>query len=82
MYVLSLEPNLNDLLAGQGIKEDDRIISGDVLSGKAKLKDGFLNYFDDQVSVIPEGKEFELFGWLLPLKMRPSISQNVSGVFI
>jgi Na+-transporting NADH:ubiquinone oxidoreductase subunit A len=74
-----LGAKLNDLLAGQGLKENDRIISGDVLSGKAKLPDGFLNYFDDQVSVIPEGKEFELFGWLLPLKMRPSISRTFPG---
>ncbi|MBK8503038.1 MAG: Na(+)-translocating NADH-quinone reductase subunit A [Saprospiraceae bacterium] len=74
-----LGAKLNDILDGQGIKEDDRIISGDVLSGKAKLQDGFLNYFDDQISVIPEGKEFELFGWLLPLKMRPSISRTFPG---
>jgi Na+-transporting NADH:ubiquinone oxidoreductase subunit A len=73
---------LADLLANQGLSANDRIISGDVLSGKAKNLDSFLNYYDDQVSVIPEGKEFELFGWLLPIKMRPSVSRTFPGFLL
>ena len=77
-----LGAKLADILADQGVEENDRIISGDVLSGQAKKMDSFLNYYDDQISIIPEGKEYELFGWLLPLKLRPSISSTFPGSFI
>jgi Na+-transporting NADH:ubiquinone oxidoreductase subunit A len=74
-----LGAKLDELLADQGIREDDRVISGDVLSGKSKRREGFMHYFDDQVTVIPEGKEYELFGWLLPLTLRPSVSRTFPG---
>jgi Na+-transporting NADH:ubiquinone oxidoreductase subunit A len=69
---------LSDLIEGQ-LKNDSkkvRIISGDVLSGQRKQKDSFLNFFDDQITVIEEGDYFEMFGWLLPLNPRPSISRT------
>ena len=69
---------IGELLAGN-IKEDgkdSRIISGDVLSGKQKTTNQYLGYKDDQVTVIAEGNEYELFGWLLPIKPRPSISNT------
>lgn len=72
---------LSDLLADQGISEGERIISGDVLSGSAKTKESYLNYFDDQVTVIPEGDNYELFGWLLPFKLRPSVSKTFRGSY-
>ncbi|MCL4113853.1 UNVERIFIED_CONTAM: hypothetical protein GTU68_043603 [Idotea baltica] len=70
---------LSDLLAGEDLGSLQRIISGDVLSGKAKSGDSYLNFYDDQVSVIPEGKEYELFGWLLPSLAKPSVSRTFPG---
>jgi len=67
------------LLAGEDLGSLQRIISGDVLSGKAKSGDSYLNFYDDQVSVIPEGKEYELFGWLLPSLAKPSVSRTFPG---
>jgi len=69
---------LSDLLKGQ-LKDDSkkvRLISGDVLSGQKKQKDSFLDFYDDQITVIQEGDYFEMFGWLLPLNPRPSISKT------
>lgn len=69
---------VGELLAGN-IKTDDkksRIISGDVLSGKQKSPAQYLSFRDDQITVIEEGDEFEMFGWLLPLKPRPSASRT------
>ncbi len=43
-----------------------RVISGNVLTGASIGKNGFLGYYDHMVSVIPEGDQFELFGWILP----------------
>lgn len=51
-----------------------RIVSGDVLSGDVLPKDGFLNNDTNQISILREGDDYELFGWLLPLKPRPSVS--------
>jgi Na+-transporting NADH:ubiquinone oxidoreductase subunit A len=68
--------NIGDLLKGNVEGEDCRMISGDVLSGKQTTAEGFLNYFDDQITVIKEGDYYEMFGWLLPLAPRPSISKT------
>ena len=74
--------NLGELLKNQGVAENSRIISGDVLSGKNKTTEQFLNVYDDQVSVIPEGNDYEMFGWLAPMSARPSTSRTFfSGIF-
>lgn len=43
-----------------------RYISGNVLTGRKIEKEGFLSFYDSQVSVIPEGDYYELFGWASP----------------
>lgn len=69
--------NIGELLGGQTIEEGGRIISGDVLSGAKKSEENFLGYFDNQISVIPEGNEAEIFGWLLPHTPKASISPTI-----
>ncbi|MBB4078866.1 Na+-transporting NADH:ubiquinone oxidoreductase subunit A [Lewinella aquimaris] len=69
--------NIGELIAGQTLEPNSRIISGDVLSGIQKSEEGFLGFFDNQVTAIPEGNEAEVFGWLLPLKPRASISPTI-----
>ncbi len=71
-----LGANLSDLLQDNLANDHVRIISGDVLSGDAKKEDSFLNFFDDQVTVIEEGDDFEMFGWLIPSSLRPTISRT------
>jgi Na+-transporting NADH:ubiquinone oxidoreductase subunit A len=56
-----------------------RLISGDVLSGQQVNEDGFLGFFDDQITAIKEGNYNEIFGWLLPLAPRPSVSRTMPG---
>lgn len=58
-----------------------RFVSGDVLSGKQTSTEGYLNYTDDQVTVLEEGDKYELFGWLLPLTPRPTISGTFPNGF-
>jgi Na+-transporting NADH:ubiquinone oxidoreductase subunit A len=43
-----------------------RYISGNVLTGTQISPEGFLGYYDSQVTVIPEGDYFEFFGWAAP----------------
>ncbi|MBR4756271.1 MAG: Na(+)-translocating NADH-quinone reductase subunit A [Bacteroidales bacterium] len=47
---------------------ETRFISGDVLSGENVGKDGFLGFFDNQVTLIKEGREREWFGWAKPFR--------------
>lgn len=46
---------------------ENRIISGNVLTGENIGKDGFIGFYDNQITVIPEGNEMKFFltkGWL------------------
>jgi len=47
-------------------KGDLRYISGNVLTGKQINSEGYVGFFDDQITVIPEGRYHELFGWAMP----------------
>ncbi|MFI0428373.1 Na(+)-translocating NADH-quinone reductase subunit A [Mariniflexile sp. HMF6888] len=44
-----------------------RVISGNVLSGKHIKPDGYLDYYSNVITVIPEGDDYELFGWNKPV---------------
>ena len=35
-----------------------------------------MNMYDDQLTAIEEGDQYELFGWLLALEPRPSVSRT------
>ena len=41
-----------------------RVISGNVLSGKHIQPDGALDYYSNTITVIPEGDDYEFFGWM------------------
>ena len=41
-----------------------RVVNGDVLSGNAMNLEGHLGYYNNLVSVIPEGNTYRMFGWL------------------
>ena len=56
-----LAPILNKV----GIKFDNvRVINGDVLTGNTAFISGHLGYFNNLVTVIPEGSHYRMFGWL------------------
>ena len=69
--------SIEQIVAGN-INDDvtPRYISGDVLSGTKIDEKGYLNFHDDQLTVIKEGNKYEMFGWLLPLTPRPTISKT------
>ncbi len=70
--------NMGDLIKNNLRSTDNvRLVSGDVLTGKEKSGEDFLNFHENQVTVLEEGNEAELFGWLLPLKARASISPTI-----
>lgn len=68
--------NIGELVAGNQKQGNIRLISGDVLSGIKKSPSQFLNFHDDQVTAVGEGDYYEMFGWLVPLSLRPSVSKT------
>ncbi len=76
MYKTYLGASIGDLTAENLAEGNNRIISGNVLTGRTVDGEDFLDARSNVVSVIKEGNEHELFGWLLPLKPRPSISKT------
>jgi Na+-transporting NADH:ubiquinone oxidoreductase subunit A len=57
---------------------NNRIISGNVLTGKAKTLKENLGYYDNIITVIPEGNDYELFGWSLPVFNKISTSRALT----
>jgi len=68
--------NVGDLVKSNLTGDNQRIIAGNVLTGEKVGNDHFLNQKDTQITVIPEGDKYEMFGWLLPLTPRPSVSKT------
>jgi Na+-transporting NADH:ubiquinone oxidoreductase subunit A len=70
-----LKPRYYRVLRGRSIEGlvkdnvtggDLRYISGNVLTGKKISSEGYLGFFDDQITVIPEGNYHEFLGWAMP----------------
>ncbi len=47
---------------------DVRFVSGDLLTGKEVGLEGYMGFFDNQVSLIAEGDYCEMLGWLKPFR--------------
>jgi Na+-transporting NADH:ubiquinone oxidoreductase subunit A len=63
-----------------GVDKDgnDRIISGNVLSGKQIKPSGNLDYYSNVITVIPEGDDYEFFGWNKPVFNKVSTSRALT----
>ena len=77
---MAIEPSYVETLPGMPMKElagfygsnaaEVRFVSGNVLSGCNEGVDGYLGYFSNQVTLLREGTERELLGWLRPLRWK------------
>lgn len=85
-----LEAKYHSTLIGAPIKNfvqdnitegNNRIISGNVLTGTKTDSEGYLGMYDRQVTVIKEGDNPELFGWLIPKPDKFSISRALPSWF-
>lgn len=63
-------------IANQQSEADIRIISGNVLTGRKVSMDGYLGYYHNQVTVIPEGNKYEMLGWMMPRLNKFSVSHS------
>ena len=74
-YTTRLGASVSELL-NDNVAENVRVISGNVLTGTKIDQDGYLGYYDNQISVIPEGDHYEMLGWLFPSYPRPTLSSS------
>ena len=75
---MALEPSYALTVPGAGMKdfqawygasaEGIRFISGDVLSGRNVGENGRLGFYDNQITLVKEGTDTELFGWARPFR--------------
>lgn len=70
--------NLDSILAGnvKAQKEGDsvRVINGNVLTGTKAA--GYLSFYANQLTLIPEGDKYELLGWAMPRFGKFSVSRS------
>ena len=60
--------SMRDVKEFYGSSENLRFVSGDVLTGTNVGADGFLGFFDNQITILEEGNRYEFFGWAKPVR--------------
>jgi Na+-transporting NADH:ubiquinone oxidoreductase subunit A len=66
-------------LYDSGLKDENvRVISGNVLTGTKISPKGHLGFYSNTVTVIPEGDDYELFGWNKPVFNKISTSRALT----
>lgn len=67
-YTTKIGTEISTFLYASGVKEENfRVINGDVLTGSKSRQDGYLGYYNTTVTCIPEGDDYEFFGWNKPV---------------
>jgi Na+-transporting NADH:ubiquinone oxidoreductase subunit A len=56
--------SVNKILENNLKQDHVRVISGSVLTGTQIAKDGFIGFYDNNITVIPEGDYHEFLGWI------------------
>jgi Na+-transporting NADH:ubiquinone oxidoreductase subunit A len=78
-YVTAISgATISDVTANNLNGTNTRIISGNVLSGKEVKVAEFLGYYDNQITAIPEGDDYEFFGWNKPIFNKISTSRALT----
>ena len=67
-YKTKIGTEVSTFLYASGVNGDNfRVINGDVLTGAKSSQDGYLGYYNNTVTAIPEGDDYDLFGWNKPI---------------
>ncbi len=77
-----LGASVDDLTQGALAEGENRVISGCVLAGAvASGPHAWLGRYDLQITVLKEGREQELFGWVMPGSDKYSLTRTTLGHF-
>ncbi len=84
-YKTKIGAEVSTVVYDSGVHDEGniRVISGDVLTGVNVKPDGHLGYYHSSLAVIPEGDDYEFFGWNKPIfnKISPSRALTFSWLF-
>ena len=75
-YKATIGASISALLEGAKIdnSQPNRYINGDVLTGDATSPDNYLGFYNNLFSIIPEGNNYRMFGWL------PFVDNNIPSM--
>ena len=74
---LTVGASIASIISSDDCKQKNvRIINGNVLSGVKTCEDGYFGPYVNQITVIPEGDNYELFGWAMPRFHKFSVSRS------
>jgi Na+-transporting NADH:ubiquinone oxidoreductase subunit A len=57
---------VDTLVQGNLKQEHVRVVSGNVLTGEKINRDGYLGYYSNEITILPEGDYYEFLGWMKP----------------
>ncbi len=78
-YRTRIGSEVSTFLYDSGLDEENvRVINGDVLIGKKTSPKGHLGFYNNTVTVIPEGDDYDFFGWTKPVFNKISISRALT----
>ncbi len=75
-YRTVMGASVENLVKDNIVEGKNRFISGNVLTGSKIPSDGFIGFYDSQVTVIPEGDHHRFMGWASPGLNRFSASRT------
>ena len=62
--------SVKDIKEFYDASENLRFISGDVLTGANIGAEGYIGFFDNQITILEEGDKYELLGWAKPFRTK------------
>ena len=72
--------SVKELISSNVNESNFRVISGNVLTGTSIGSDGYLGFYDNMITVIPEGNKHSFLGWIMPIFNKLSF-QRAFGLF-
>lgn len=78
-YITKIGAEVSTFVYDAGLNDNNiRIINGNVLTGTQVEPDGYLGYYNNTVTVIPEGNDYDFFGWNKPVFNKVSVSRALT----
>lgn len=78
-YKTRIGAELSTVLYDSGLKSEHvRVISGNVLTGIEASPKGHLGFYSTAITVIPEGDDYDFFGWNKPIFNKISTSRALT----
>jgi len=78
-YTTKIGAEVSTFVYDAGLNEENvRVISGNILTGNKISPKRHLGYYHDTVTVIPEGNDYDFFGWNKPIFNKISTSRALT----